>query len=238
MTTPAIAQPVRRILPEYATYGKGISEFIRDPITGVLYNGDCTQVALEICLAAADHRPPSQDHAASITRAMIARAEAATNGGTTLRNIAAEARLLGYRTILEWDYQEPLANDWIAILRAHAGIHPILLQVAQGHNLIDVETHVAPEAAAHGLRYHAIAIVGKQVDGYLCCDGDHPQVSERFQIYPYELTLVAAVPCGLMVLDMPTPPPPPPPAVDLAPEVARLKAALSAIEASAAAAVR
>ncbi len=74
-----------------------------------------------------------------------------------------------------------------------------MLQVAVGMALTDAETGARDEMALH---YHAIAIVGKQDDGYICADGDHPQVGTRFQIYPYS-TLLAARPCGLLVLNVP-----------------------------------
>ena len=76
------------------------------------------------------------------------------------------------------------------------------MQVAVGMALVDAETQIRDEAQQ--LHYHAIAIVGRQDDGYLVADGDHPQVTERFQVYTYA-TLQAAQPCGLLVLDMPPP---------------------------------
>jgi len=92
-----------------------------------------------------------------------------------------------------------LRSDWHKALLDSAGLRPILLQVANGQVLADIETGSRDESSLH---YHAIAIVGRQDNGYICADGDNPQVSERFQIYPYE-TLANAVPCGLLILDMP-----------------------------------
>src|SRR6185437_9860751 len=114
--------------------------------------------------------------------------------------------------------------------------------------LIDAQTHVRPEAAARGLQYHAIAIIGKQEGaGYLCCDGDNSQVTSRFQVYD-RATLAAAIPCGLLMLAMPTPQPPvpapphplPPPVVRPIPtpvpasDDAKLRLALAQIQAIAA----
>jgi hypothetical protein len=183
-----------------------ISEFARDPETGVVYTGTCTQTALEICLACVEDRAPTQDHMVQITRAMIAQGICTGNGAATLWAVAREARELGHAVALEWDYQEPLQGDWHKTLLDNAGIRPILMQVAVGMALVDAETGVRDEAQA--LHYHAIAIVGRQDDGYIVADGDHPQVNERFQVYAFA-TLQAAQPCGLLVLDLPTHPPAP-----------------------------
>jgi len=177
-----------------------IPEFGTDPITGEWYNGTCTQTALEVCLAIVDGRTPTFDHMASVTRDMIAHNLCSRNGASTLAAIALEARRLGYTVATEWDYQQPLSQDWHALLMEHAGVNPILLQVANGQALVDVETGSRDES---GLHYHAIAVCGKQSDGYICADGDNAQVNSRFQIYTYA-TLDAAIPCGLMMLTMPT----------------------------------
>ncbi len=177
-----------------------ISEFARDPETGVVYNGTCTQTALEVCLACAEGRAPTQEHMVQITREMIAQGICAANGAATLWAVAREARELGHAVALEWDYQEPLQGDWHKVLLDNAGLRPILMQVAVGMALVDAETGVRDEA--QDLHYHAIAIVGRQDDGYIVADGDHPQVSERFQVYTFP-TLQAAQPCGLLILEIP-----------------------------------
>jgi hypothetical protein len=220
MTT--ITAPPRTILAAAARWGHGLSEFSADRAL----NGTCTQTALACCVAAVDGTTPTTAQMVGYTRDMIARRDAAgnplagANGACTLAHIAWYASaVLGKHLALQWDYQEPLQADWLAELRTHAGVNPILLQVAHGANLIDAETGVRPEAAARGLRYHAIAVVGKQMNGYLCCDGDNPQATSRFQVYD-RAALVAAVPCGLLMLSMPTAPvalPKPPPPVLSAP---------------------
>lgn len=203
MTT---AAPPRQILASLGKAGHGLSEFSADRSL----NGTCTQCALEVCVAAMQGRAPDASRMVAYTRDMIRRGWCSANGASTLAAIAHYARaVLGMTVATEWDYHEPLQQDWLSLLRAHAGTQPILMQVAHGAALIDAETHVRPEAAARGLRYHAIAIIGKQASGYICADGDSPQVAQRFQIYN-RATLEAAVPCGLMMLGMPVPSAPPP----------------------------
>ncbi len=234
MSTPSFN---RQILPAF-TNDKSISEFADG------LNGACTQTALECCVAAVQGRQPAQSRMVAYTRDMARRGWCAANGAATLANVAHYARyVLGVTIATEWDYQEPLSQDWLSLLRANAGVRPILMQVAHGANLVDAETGVRPEAAARGLRYHAIAMLGKQADGYVCADGDNPQVTSRLQIYN-RATLTAAVPCGLLMLAMPSPapvPPPkphvvtPPPVIDPA---TRYKAALQAIQTYAANALK
>jgi hypothetical protein len=166
------------------------------------FTGTCTQTALEVCLACAEHRPPTQDHMVTITKDMIAKGLCSANGAATLWAVAHEARDLGHTVAIEWDYQEPLQGDWHKVLMDNAGLRPILLQVAVGMALVDGETGSRDEQQLH---YHAIAIVGMQDDGYIVADGDNPQVPNRFQIYSFD-TLQAARPCGLMVLNMPVAP--------------------------------
>lgn len=234
--------PPRQILANFARFGHGISEFSDDRSL----NGTCTQTALEVCVAAVQNRAPDTSRMIAYTHVMQKLRDAAgnplaaANGATTLAHIAWYARaVLGMTVATEWDYAEPLSQDWLSLLRAHAGTQPILMQVAHGAALIDAETHVRPEAAVRGLRYHAIAIVGRQEDGYIVADGDNPQVTQRFQIYD-RATLAAAVPCGLMMLAMPSPhaPAPPPhplpvpvPVKPLPPDAsAPLRAALAQIQ--------
>lgn len=188
-------------------YAGHISEFVTDD-QGKHWNGTCTQTALEVCIAIVEKRVPTQAHMVQITRDMIAKGTCAADGAATLWAVAKAARDLGHGVALEWDYQEPLQGDWHKVLLDNAGLRPILLQVANGRALVDAETGSRDES---GLHYHAIAICGKQGDGYVVADGDNPQVAARFQIYDYA-TLASAVPCGLLVLDMPAPVVVPPPA--------------------------
>lgn len=186
------------ILPGLGTHG--ITEFQKDPKTGKVYNGTCTQTALEVCIAGAEKRAPNGDEVVRITEDMIAKNLCSANGAATLWAVAKEARDLGHHVALEWDYGQ--LGDWHKALLDNAGLRPILLQVANGNALIDAQTGKRNEAGARGaLHYHAIAIVGKGDLGYDCADGDHPEVISRWQTYTYQ-TLVAAQPCGLMILNL------------------------------------
>ena len=218
--------PNRQILPIYDRLNHGLLEFIPGDYT---HNGMCTQDSLELCIAAIQNRAPTQQNMLHYTLDMAQRGWCAANGAATLANIAHYAQyVLNQRILLQWDYaithgSEELAGDWHAIIDANAGKQPILMQVANGNALYDVETHQRNEAGARGvLKYHAICIVGKQANGYIVADPDHLQTSQRLQVYAYDMRdahgqpvncLRAAVPCGLLMLAMPTPKPAPPPVV-------------------------
>jgi hypothetical protein len=236
------------IFPSINTYGRGISEFTPGDY---VHTGRCTWASLQMIYAAYQNRAPSFDEMVDQCADGYKRGYCTNiNGATTLAKIAAYAHdRLALPIKAQWNYQEPLSQDWHGLIDANAGHYPILMQVAYGSRLIDAQTGVRDEAAARGLRYHAIAIVGKEDAGYVCADSDHPQVTSRFQVYAYDLrdrsgaivnSLRAAVPCGLLMLDMPTPKPipvpkpvpPPAPAPKPAPPPADpYKAALQTIAA-------
>lgn len=172
-----------------------ISEFYHDPLTGQNYNGTCTQTAFECCICTLDKRWADQGHMAVWARDMIAHGLSQSNGASTVAAIAKYGRSIVYKTPVEWDFGTVWAeNVWHDFIVNTAGIHPILLQVANGQALVDAETGSRDEA---GLHYHAIAIGGKQSTGYICADGDNPEAGKRKQIYTWT-TLVAAQPCGLV----------------------------------------
>jgi hypothetical protein len=184
------------ILP-HATH---FSEFATDPVTGVHYNGTCTQTALAVCLGIADEAGADADRMMLLTRDMISKKLCAANGAATVAAVAQEARDHGFTIDTEWDFGS--LGDWHTKLKTLAAHKPILLQIANGQALTDAETGAKDES---GLHYHAIAIVGYQDNGYVCADGDNPQVAERFQIYSYA-TLAAAQPCGLLIINLVKPP--------------------------------
>ena len=165
------------------------------------FTGTCGQTALEVCLAAAQGHQATTAHMVEITRDMVDKKLCAPNGAATIAALATEARaLLGDQIVaLEWDYKtDALAGDWVSILRANAGKLPILLQLANGQALVDVETGARDES---GLHYHAIAVLDKKDDGYVCADGDNPDVVTRFQIYNLQ-ALASASPCGLLMFQV------------------------------------
>lgn len=184
-----------------------LSEFVNGS------HGDCVETAMAVCTAIVDVTPLTPDRLARILALMQSEGIAEANGATTIAHAAKWLRDNGYSLLAEIDYQEPFNGDWLQLIRDHAGIHPIILNVANAQTLTDVETNSSDE---RGVKYHAIAIVGKQFDGYICADGDNPQADGRFQIYN-RATLEAAVPCGMIILDMkpvPAPTPPAPTIVD------------------------
>jgi hypothetical protein len=168
---------------------------------GTHFNGTCTQTALVVAMAAVRGTPCTDIEAAewmiNTTLWMIGQGTCESNGAATIAAVANEARRQGYQVAIEWDYQEPLTQNWQQCLDDNAGDNPIVLQLANGKALRDAETGAAPEDAT--LQYHAICIVGVQNNGYICVDGDNPQVTDRYQIYS-QANLDAAVPCGLLVL--------------------------------------
>ncbi len=188
---------MRRILPEPVIR---MTQFYRQKDDGTQFFGTCGQTALAVCIAAARGTPTDFEGVGELmihlTRAMIAAGLAAPNGASRLTALGAQARAEGCAVALELPYQEPLLANWRDLLAAHAGEQPIVLQVAHGAALCDAATGAHD---ASDLRYHAIAIVGCQDDGYLAADSAHPEIMRRFQLYP-AATLADAQPCGLLML--------------------------------------
>lgn len=161
------------------------------------FTGTCGECALEVCFAAASGQQVSGADMVAITHEMQAHGQAGANGASTLFGLAREAERRGYKINTEWDYAEPFPHDWVSLIRQHAGVKPIVLQVAAGGTLHDVETGAHDET---GVQYHFIAIINKQTDGYVANDGDNPQVTMRYQVYDLQ-TLVNAKICGVLVLE-------------------------------------
>ena len=212
MSEPAVVLPVVNV-PVILPHAVHISEFFDG------FTGTCTQTALAVCLGIANGVDASQESMLDITTVMIGKKLCAANGAATVAAVAQEARSRGYSIDTEWDFGA--MGDWHEKLKTNAGIRPILLQVANGQALMDADTGARDEG---GLHYHAIAVVGYQDgSGYICADGDNPQVTDRFQVYNYA-TLASAQPCGLLIINRKIQPD--------TPEVAALKndnARLSAI---------
>jgi hypothetical protein len=167
------------------------------------YNGTCGETALSVALASANATPKTHDDLVNfmltITTDMRNRGWASANGASTLWSLAREAVTdWGGSIAQENDYQEPLTStDWHAILKQYAGIKPIVLQIALAYNLRDTQG----SGAEAGVHYHFITVVGIADEGYVCADGDNGMAESRFAIYPYA-SLLAAVPCGLLMLNI------------------------------------
>jgi len=161
-------------------------------------NGDCVETAMAVACGIARGAPANAESILAIVHSMQAEGISSANGETTIN--AAHDWLVqqGYAIVAYVPYAEQFGGDWLALLRQHAGYHPIVLNVANGQALVDVETGIADEPRLH---YHGLAVVGRQEDGYICADGDNHEVMDRFQIYPAS-TIEAAQPCGMIVLGM------------------------------------
>lgn len=200
------------------------------------YNGTCTQSSAAMCLASALGTPTNAsgtiDLMLTMTEEMIAGGRAAANGAATVANMAAELVKRGGSIATEWDYaSDRLSEDWVSLLRANAGIRPILLQLANAQAIVDAYGHTQDG----GVHYHAIAVLGIANEGYVVGDPNNPNVENTLDTYPL-WALNNASPCGLIMLNVkaqpaPSPAPAPsPPALDAAATtIANLKAALQAV---------
>lgn len=176
------------------------SEFV----TGL--NGDCVETAMAVATGIVHGTDASEQSILAIVRSMQGEGIASPNGATSINNAHAWLVRQGYAIAAYVPYAEPFAGDWLALLRQYAGNSPIVLNVANAQSLADVETGAHDEVGVH---YHGLCVVGRQDDGYVCVDGDNPQASQRYQIYP-RATIEAAKPCGMIVLAMPAHPTPTP----------------------------
>lgn len=156
------------------------------------YKGDCMETALAVCVAAARGEPLSADLIVSFDEDMRRLGLAQTNGATTIGACIEYARRIGCDVLVDINYAEPFHGDCRQLLRDHAGVHPILLNVANGQALHGDEA---------GLHYHGIAVLGKEPSGYICADGDNVQANENFEIYAWD-AIEAAQPCGMLIIDM------------------------------------
>ena len=201
------------------------------------FTGTCTQTSAAMILASAEGTPTNANDVVnlmlSMTHDMIAAGTASANGAATVANMATELRKRGASVATEWDYAgDRLPQDWISLLRANAGIRPILLQLANAQAITDAYGH----AQDGGVHYHAIAILGIANEGYVVADPNNPNVENTLDTYPL-WALNNASPCGLIMLNVkqqPTPSPAPapsPPAVDAAATTVlkNLKTALEAV---------
>lgn len=131
------------------------------------------------------------------------------NGAATQADMLRMAYLidLPVRDVLYYAEPQPL-EVWVDFLRryvAHASRpYPVLMQVANGQALKDVQTGAADES---DLRYHALCVYGtktspddNQSGGYVCCDGDSPVINDHPVIYNLA-TLATARPVSMIAFD-------------------------------------
>lgn len=162
------------------------------------YTGTCGETALSVALCASAGTVVSEQYMVDLTHEMVNHGWASANGASAIGGLTLEAQLRGF-TVKNYGYSEPFNVDWHATLLALAGVKPIVLEIANGQALKDIETGSGENAV--NLHYHYICIVGKQDDGYIVADGDNFQALQRFQIYSYA-TLQAAQPCAMLVVEM------------------------------------
>ncbi len=166
------------------------------------YTGTCGETALSVAIAAALGNPNDKQGTINlmlaITSEMRGLGWASANGASTLWSLAQEAARKHASVALEWDYSEPFNHDWHQVLIDNAGTKPIVLQIAQAFNL---KGELGTGNAEAGVHYHFITVVGKRPEGFICADGDNWDIENAFSIYSYE-TLQAAVPCGLLMLNV------------------------------------
>ena len=98
---------------------------------------------------------------------------------------------------IEWDYQEPLQQDWHSVLLADAAVS-YRPSGRQAFNLVGQDGTGNDEAGVH---YHFICVVGRCSAGFICINGDNWQIENELVIYSYA-TLQAADICGLLMLNV------------------------------------
>lgn len=185
VTAPA---PITRMLPNAVHF----SEFQGG------YHGTCGETALasaEVCAT-----PPIETTAQaialmlSITATLRTEGQASVSGATTTAALREYAIAHGF-TIAPGhvDYQQPLDPAMLhPYLLAHAGLYPIILELANAQAL---------PGDGVGVHYHFLCVVGINPAGYVCNDGDNTAAPTRLVTYSWA-QLEAAIPCGLLGIEM------------------------------------
>jgi len=182
-----------------------ISEFSPSS-DGRKFTGCCTQASAAMCLTMANHLPNDYQHVVDLMIAMrdsmYSRGACGANGAATVESMSEELRRRGADIAAQVNYTGdempivflgPGIYGWVEYLRAYAGIDMILLQFAKTYNLASINPWNANVA------YHAISVLGKQTNGYICGDPNRPAGNTQAMIYPLS-ALEAASPCGLIAL--------------------------------------
>lgn len=160
------------------------------------YNGDCGECALSVALASALGSPTDTAGGIALMNQEVKDLQALglanSTGATTVAALQTEA--LRYKASINtyWGYAQPFPHDWHTFLLDHAGIIPIVLQIAAAHNLPGDEA---------GVNYHFICVLGLDTGGYWVADGDNWAASQKLVLYSYQ-DLANAVICGLLALNV------------------------------------
>jgi hypothetical protein len=194
-----------------------ISEF--SPGTdGRRFTGTCTQASSAMALTMANHLPDDYQSVVALMHVMRDSMSAhkeltAENGAATISNMANELRRRGADIDVLVTFNErtvKMTYDWVGYLRQYAGIRPIVLQLAKSYNLGNILPGVpSPDRNPRTARpvtpdtlygYHAIAVLGKQSNAYICGDPDLAHGSARPMLYSKQL-LEACWPCAMIGLN-------------------------------------
>ena len=193
-----------------------ISEF--SPGTdGRHFTGTCTQASAAMALTMANRLPDDYQSVVSLMIRMRDRMfslkECDANGGAQISFMAEELRRCGADIDVQINFNnatKKMTYDWIGYLRQYAGIRPVVLQLAKSYNLGNIlpgvpspdrnpRTARTPENE-DDLGFHAISVLGKLPNGYICGDPDLHHGYARPMIYSRQL-LEACWPCGMIALN-------------------------------------
>lgn len=164
------------------------------------FHGTCGETALATAMVCST--PPIEDTQEAIdlmlsmTHELIGLGWASSSGSTTTQHLRDEAVRRGFSPDSSSfiSFQQPLANSaaFHNLLLSTAGVKPIVIEIAKAGVL-----------EGNSVQYHFICVVGITDAGYICNDGDNPNISSHLVTYSWA-QLESAVPCGVLVLDMKT----------------------------------
>lgn len=162
------------------------------------FHGTCGETALATAMVCST--PPIEDTQEAIdlmlsmTHEMISLGWASSSGSATTAHLRDEAVRRGftYDTGSFISFQQPLPNatTFHNLLLSTAGVKPIIIEIARAGVL-----------EGNSVQYHFICIVGITDAGYICNDGDNPNITSHLVTYSWN-QIESAVPCGVLVLDM------------------------------------
>lgn len=179
-----------RILPHAAA----ISEFQG-------YSGDCGEDADLMAEHAAYDVPLDANSLNTLVRDEIKLGLAGASGAEPLSTIAKHWVTRKY-AFDNYPYAQPFHVDWLGILKAKAGIEPIVMQFANAQALPGDEK---------GVHYHFATCLGMDDHGaFVFGDGDNTAARSNHLVTYTAQELANAQPCGLLVLHMPAQPAMPP----------------------------
>lgn len=166
------------------------------------FHGTCGETALATAMVCST--PPIEDTQEAIdlmlsmTHEMISLGWASSSGSATTAHLRDEAVRRGFTydtgSFISFSQPLPNATTFHNLLLSTAGVKPIIIEIARAGNLPGDEA---------GVQYHFICVVGITDAGYICNDGDNSAIASHLVTYSWA-EIEAAVPCGVLVLDMKT----------------------------------